>query len=106
MQVVASRPKYLNKNDVPKDVLEHETKIIKDGILDDKETMSKNVDVNKIVNSKVNNWYGENVLNEQQFVIVEHDSKDSKLKVADVVSKKGKELGIDDLKIKEFKLLI
>jgi hypothetical protein len=43
------------------------------------------------------------VLNEQIYVIVDHDARDSKSKVKDVVSKKGKDLGYEDLKILEFK---
>lgn len=104
MQVVASNPKYLNKTDVPEDVLEAEKKIIKDGLLSNEETKNKKLDIEKVTKAKINSWYEDNVLNEQQFVIVDHEDTDSKAKVSNVVSKKGKELNIDDLKLKDFKL--
>jgi elongation factor Ts len=105
MQIVACNPKYLNQSDVPADVVEHESKIIRDGVnAEGKVTNPEQIE--KIVNSKLNSWFAEVALNEQYYVIVDHESSEGKSKVKDLVSKRGKAVGLDDMKIKEFKLFI
>lgn len=101
MQVIASKPRYLNKEDIPEEVLENEKRILKEGIINN--NTNKELNIDKILNSKLNNFIEENILNEQLYVIIEHDVKDNKAKVKEIVAKKGKELGYPDLKISEFK---
>lgn len=104
MQVVALNPKYLNISDIPQEIVENEKKILKEGIV--AEGKVKEDQIEKVLSSKLNSWYEEVVLNEQNFVIVDYESNEGKSKVSALVSKKGKALGIENLKIKEFKLFI
>jgi elongation factor Ts len=105
MQVIASNPKWLNKEDVPNDILEAEKKIIYDNVASENQGKKQDI-IDKIVNSKLNSWYEDNVLNEQQFVIIDHESN-TKAKVKQVVLDKGKELSLpEQLKLIDFKLLI
>jgi elongation factor Ts len=103
MQVVASNPKFVSKESVPAERLEQERKIFVENVLAEGK---KAEHVDKIVSSKINGWYEENVLNEQQFLIIDHEEEGGKIKVSQVVQKKGKEIGIEDLHIKDFKLFI
>ncbi len=104
MQVVALNPKYLNISDIPQDVVEKEKKILKETII--AEGKVKEDQIEKVLLNKLNSWYEEVVLNEQIFVIVDYESTEGKNKISALVSKKGKALGIENLKIKEFKLFI
>ena len=103
MQVVASKAKYLNKADIPENVLSHEEKIFKEAAIS--EGKKENI-LDKVVKAKIESFYEEVVLNEQQYVIIDYDEDIGKLKVNQIVSKKGKELGCEDLKIKDFKLIL
>jgi len=116
MQIIASKPKYLNKEDIPVDVLKKESEMIKEGIYalkNDNSIKSKNDDtdyqnmsedqLNKLVEKKIKNWVDNACLNEQEFVIVDHDAKASHEKVGAIVAKRAKSFGISNLKIKEFK---
>lgn len=102
MQVVALSPKYLNIADVPQDLIEQQSKILKDFIKADEKI--KPEDYEKVLTNKINEWYEEIVLNEQTFVIVDHESGEAKMKVSKLLSKVGKNMGIDNLSIREFKL--
>lgn len=97
MQVVALNPTYLSKEDIPAEILENEKNILAESVKDEKNK-------EKIINSKLNNWIAENVLNEQIFVIVGHESKDEKLKVQNLVHRKGQEHDLKNLRLKDFKL--
>lgn len=105
MQIVACNPKYLNKSDVPTEVFQHESKIINDSVISEGKVTNPE-QIEKIVNSKLNSWFEEVVLNEQYYVIVDYDSSEGKSKVKDLVSKKAKSVGLEGMKIKEFKLFI
>jgi len=115
MQIVASKPKYLNKEDIPVEVLKKESEIIKEGIMAkkaDSSIVSKNDDtdyqnmseenLNKLIEKKIKNWVDSVCLNEQEFVIVDHDAKASHEKTLAVVTKRAKGFGIANLRIKEF----
>jgi hypothetical protein len=54
----------------------------------------------------VNGWYEEFVLNEQNYVIIDHEAAEAKQTVGKLVSQKGKKLGLKDLRIREFKLYV
>ncbi len=116
MQIVAAKPKYLNKEDIPVEVLQKESDLIKEGILAkraDSSIVSKNDDtdyqnmseekLNDLISKKIKNWVDSVCLNEQEFVIVDHDAKASHDKTAAIVAKRAKGFGIANLKIKEYK---
>lgn len=116
MQIVASKPKYLNKEDIPIEVLKRESELIKEGIMTkkaDSSIVSKNDDtdyqnmsdesLNNLINKKIKNWVESVCLNDQEFVIVDHEAKASHDKTAAVVAKRAKGFGIANLRIKEFK---
>jgi len=116
MQIIASKPRYLNKEDIPIEILKKESELIKEGILSkkaDSSIVSKNDDtdyqnmpeekLNKLIEKKIQNWIENSCLNEQEFVIIDHDAKASHDKTGAIVAKRGKNIGIGNLKIKEFK---
>ncbi len=105
MQVVACNPKYLDRNDVPKEVIEHEEKIIRDAVAAEGK-FNNSETIEKIVKSKINGWCEENVLNEQKFVIIDYDSSEGNVKVQNLVANYGKNSNLDNLRIKEFKLFV
>ncbi|MGX7108377.1 translation elongation factor Ts [Facklamia miroungae] len=80
MHVAAINPKYLNREDVDADVIEREKAVQRELTLN--EGKPENI-VDKIVEGRMNKFYGEIVLNEQAFV------KDGDQKVADYVGAKG-----------------
>lgn len=86
MQVVAMSPKYLKPADVPASEIEKEKEIYRDQMKDE----NKPADiVEKIIEGKLNKFYNEVCLNNQQFI------KDDSKKISDL-------LGADE-SIKEFK---
>ena len=116
MQIVASKPRFLNKEDIPVEVLKRESELNKEGILAqkaDSSIVSKNdstdyqnmseENMNKLIEKKIKNWVDSVCLNEQEFVIVDHDAKASHEKTAAVVAKRAKGFGVTNVKIKEFK---
>ncbi len=100
MQVVACSPKYLNKSDIPADVLDNESKIIEERVA--KETKPELV--KKLVDSALKSWVEERVLNEQNFVIQDHESNEGKINVQSLLAKYEKKLKLKNLHIKDFKL--
>lgn len=105
MQIVASTPKYLYKEDIPAEVVEEEKKIITDSVMNNQDP-NKKVNTEKIIESKLKKFFEEICLYEQQYVIIDHDAEDDKLKVKSVLTNKAKENGIDNLSISSFKYLI
>ena len=105
MHIVATNPKYLNRQQVPAEDLETEKGYIKEHLTNTgKKLDPKNID--KITNAKLNKWYEENVLSEQNFVIVDHDEDDSNpSKIEELVRFKGEGMG-KELKLKEFRIFI
>ena len=78
MQVAASNPVYVNKEDVPKTAIDKETEIIKAQALSGKPAQT----AEKIIEGKLAKFYEDACLMEQPFV------KDTSLKVKDVVASK------------------
>jgi elongation factor Ts len=116
MQIIASKPKYLNRSEISEEILHKESELIKEGIIamtKDSSIQSKNDDtdysslseekLNKLINRKIENWIESNCLNEQEFVIIDHDAKNSNEKVINIVSKRSKNFGVINGKIKEFR---
>lgn len=83
MQVAAAAPSYLNPEDVPSDILEHEKKVLKEQII---QNGSPEKVADKILQGKIGKYYKEVCLNEQIFI------KDSKLSVSQYVKNISKEL--------------
>ncbi len=83
MQVAAMRPLYLNREDVPSDVLEKERTILKE------QAENEGLDPNKIdmiVNGRINKYYEEVCLVDQGFI------KENKMKVNKYVESKGSKI--------------
>lgn len=90
MQIAASSPLYLSKEDVPADVIKKETEIIKAQIKDKPAAA-----VEKITEGKLNKFYEDACLLEQPFV------KDTNLKVKDVVTSMIAKIG-ENIVIRRF----
>lgn len=75
MQIAASNPHYISKNDVPADVVEKEAQIIKSQIKDKPQNV-----VDKITEGKLEKFYEEVCLLEQPFI------KDPKIKIKDLLT--------------------
>ena len=83
MQVAAMRPLYLNREDVPSDVLEKERTILKE------QAENEGLDPNKIdmiVNGRINKYYEEVCLVDQGFI------KENKMKVNKYVESKNSKI--------------
>ena len=65
MHVAAMRPLYLNRDEVPADVLNHEKEVIKEQAMNE----GKPADIaEKMVNGRINKYYKEVCLLEQEFI--------------------------------------
>ena len=84
MQVAAAAPAYLNKDQVPAEVIEHEKKIMTEQVINDGKPAAI---AEKIVMGKIGKYYEENCLVNQVFV------KDSKQKVDQYTAQTAKALG-------------
>lgn len=84
MQIAASNPQYLNKEDVPEDVLQHERDILKAQALN--EGKPEKI-IEKMVEGRIEKFYKEVCLMEQPFV------KDPDLSVRDVILDKTAKIG-------------
>lgn len=92
MQIAAATPQYVNKEDVPADVIENEKKILTAQAMN--EGKPQNI-AEKMVQGRIGKFYKEVCLVEQPFV------KDSDISVAKYTENVGKELG-GDIKIVSF----
>ncbi len=84
MQVAAVNPSYLNKEDVPAEVLEHEKKIMTEQVVNSGKPAAI---AEKIVMGKIGKYYEENCLNKQSFI------KDNKSSVEQYTAQTAKALG-------------
>jgi len=85
MHIAAMKPLYLNPESVPADVIEKEKEIAKEQLL--KEGKPENV-IDKIIPGKINKYYQEVCLTEQEYVKAE-----KKESVAEALSKAAKAAG-------------
>ena len=92
MQIAALNTPYLNRDEVPAEVLEHEKEVMRQQVLNEGKPEAI---ADKIVMGKINKYYKENCLVDQEFV------KDNKLTVAQYVKNVAKELG-GKIEIKKF----
>ena len=96
MQIAALNTAYLNKDEVPAEVIEHEKAIMVEQLKNDPKMANKPEQVlAKIVDGKIGKYYKENCLVDQEFV------KDSKLTVAQYTKNTAKALG-GSIEIKKF----
>ena len=83
MHIAAVDPKYLNREDVPADVLEKEREIELAKLKADPKNANKPADIlEKIIEGKLNKYYEENVLVDQSFV------KEPSKTIGDLVNEK------------------
>lgn len=84
MQIAAVNPSYLQKSDVPDEVIEHEKAIMTEQVINEGKP---EVIAQKIVLGKIGKYYEENCLVNQAFV------KDNKMTVEQYTAKVAKDLG-------------
>lgn len=84
MQIAALNTLYLTRNDVPAEVIEHEKEVMRQQVINEGKPEAI---ADKIVMGKINKYYKENCLVDQEFV------KDNKLTVAQYTKNTAKELG-------------
>ena len=84
MQIAATNPQYVSKEEVPADVIEKEKEILRAQALNEGKPEAI---VDKMVNGRINKYYKEVCLLEQPFV------KDQDLTVAKYTAQVAKELG-------------
>lgn len=83
MHIAAADPRYLNRSEVPADVLDKEREILLEQLKNDPKNANKPEDViNKIIDGRLNKYYEENVLLDQAFV------KDPSKTIDDLVKEK------------------
>jgi elongation factor Ts len=86
MHVVGSIPRYLGKEDVPKEALDSEREILMEQAI--KSGKPKNI-VEKMVDGRLKKFYDEVCLLEQPFVM------DDKRRVSEIVQETAKKIGLD-----------
>ena len=92
MQIAALSTPYLTKDDVPADVIEHEKEVMRQQVINEGKPAAI---ADKIVMGKINKYYKENCLVDQEFV------KDNKLTVGQYTKNTAKALG-GSIEIKKF----
>ena len=95
MQIAALNTQYLTEKDVPAEVIEHEKEVMRQQVINEGKPEAI---ADKIVNGKINKFYKENCLIDQEFV------KDNKQSIKQYTQNTAKELGgkIDILKFVRF----
>ena len=83
MQIAAAKPEYLDENNVPKEVVEKETEIMRAQVIN--EGKPENI-ADKIVQGKLKKFYSEVCLLDQEFV------KDSDIKVRKLLEDKNNDV--------------
>jgi elongation factor Ts len=92
MQVAASKPEYVKREDVPADVVERERSIIREITLN--EGKPEHI-VDKIVDGRINKFFNEICLLEQPFI------KDTDLTVEDLIKQKISTIG-ENIQVRRF----
>lgn len=83
MHIAAADPRFLNREEVPADVLDKEREILMDQLKNDPKNAGKPEDVlGKIIDGRLNKYYEENVLLDQPFV------KDPSKTIGELVAEK------------------
>ena len=84
MHIAAVNTPYLNESEVPADVIEHEKEVMRQQVINEGKPAAI---ADKIVMGKINKYYKENCLVDQEFV------KDNKMTVSQYVNSVAKQLG-------------
>lgn len=84
MQVAATNPLYLRREDVPADVIEHEREVLRQQALNEGKPEAI---VERMIDGRIEKYYRENCLLEQAFI------KDGDKSVADVITEKIAKIG-------------
>lgn len=84
MQVAATNPLYLRREDVPEDVIEHEREVLRQQALNEGKPEAI---VERMIDGRIEKYYRENCLLEQAFI------KDGDKSVADVITEKIAKIG-------------
>lgn len=92
MQVAASNPKYLSREEVPAEELEHEKEVLKQQALN--EGKPEHI-VDKMVEGRLEKYYEEIVLLDQKFI------KDTDIKIGDLLTDLAAKIG-ENIKIRRF----
>lgn len=92
MHIAAARPVYLQREDVPQDVLEREGRIFREQALDSGKPEKV---VEKIVEGRLEKFFAEAVLLEQAFV------KDTDVTIADLITRNIAKIG-ENIRIRRF----
>jgi elongation factor Ts len=96
MHITAAEPRYINKEDVPADVLDKEREIaLEQARLDPKNSGKPQQVLEKIVEGRISKFYQETCLMEQPFV------KDQNITVADLVRQMISKTG-ENVKVRRF----
>ena len=85
MQVAAMNPVAVTREEVPTEMVEHEREVIREQVKNEANGKPENI-IEKMVDGKMNKFYKEVVLNEQEFI------KESKTSVSKYVKDNGGEI--------------
>ena len=94
MQVAAMDPKYVSRDEVPADYLEHEKEILMAQAKEENPNKPENI-IEKMIEGRIKKYYDEVVFEEQAYIM------DPDKKVKQVIADAAKELGTD-IKLKEY----
>ena len=88
MQIAALYPKYVSRDEISADFIEHEKEILKAQISNDPKLSNKPANIiEKMVDGRIGKYYKENCLLEQAFV------KNGDINIAQYTEQTAKELG-------------
>ncbi|MCM8767866.1 MAG: translation elongation factor Ts [Candidatus Omnitrophica bacterium] len=90
LQIAAMKPKWIDINSIPEDILNKKKDEIKEQFKDKPESV-----INKIIEGKLQDFYKENVLLKQQFI------KDEGMTIEEYIKSKIAKLG-ENIKVKKF----
>jgi len=92
MQIAASNPAYIDSKEVPEEVITNEKEVLKSQVI---ESGKKEDIADKIVEGKINKFYEENCLLEQNYI------RDPKIKIKDLVNEHIGKIG-ENIVIRRF----
>ena len=95
MQVAAAKPSFVKKEEIPQNVIDKETEIIKAQIASGKDAKKPKAAVDKIIEGKLGKFYEESCLLEQPFI------KEPTMKVKDLLTDMIAKMG-ENIVIKRF----
>ncbi|KLO23917.1 translation elongation factor Ts [Marinitoga sp. 1155] len=91
LQIASMRPKWIKREDVPEEVIAKEREIYKEEM---KESGKPEHIIEKIVENKVNKFYEDNCLLEQEFVFAEEKGQKIKDLITNAIAKIGENIQV------------